>query len=81
MARKRGPDLVASAGHDVEHAGWQVAVAIRAISRTASGASADGLRTIVFPAASAGAILWAASDTGAFQGTIAATTPHGSRRV
>ena len=43
-----------------------------------SGASGGGLITTVQPAASAGAVFQAARVTGAFQGTIAATTPTGS---
>jgi hypothetical protein len=35
---------------------------------------------MVLPSASAGAIFIAASCTGAFHGTIAPTTPYGSRR-
>ena len=43
-----------------------------------SGASGGGLTTTVHPAASAGATFHDDSVTGAFQGTIAATTPTGS---
>ena len=54
----------------------------RSTSRTgASGASSDGLMTMVLPAASAGASFQIVSDRGAFHGTIAATTPIGSRTV
>src|SRR5215510_6235792 len=38
----------------------------------------DGLTTIVFPAASAGASFQASNSRGEFHGTIAATTPSGS---
>ncbi len=40
-----------------------------------------GLRTMVFPAASAGPSLKAVSVKGKFQGTMQPTTPIGSRRV
>ena len=43
-----------------------------------SGASGAGLSTRVHPAASAGAAFHAANVTGAFHGTMAATTPTGS---
>jgi hypothetical protein len=39
------------------------------------------LATIVQPAASAGASFQHSSSSGEFHGTIAATTPAGSRRV
>ena len=47
---------------------------------TPSGASSAALSTSVLPAHSAGAILSAASSTGAFHGMMAPTTPIGSRR-
>ena len=40
-----------------------------------------GFTITTFPQASAGAIFQAASNRGKFQGTIAATTPTGSRKV
>ena len=46
-----------------------------------SGVSEAGLRTSVFPAASAGAIFQEASRNGKFHGTIAPTTPSGWRSV
>ena len=49
--------------------------------KTPSGATSEALRTIVLPVQMAGAIFWAARETGEFQGTIAPTTPYGSRRV
>jgi hypothetical protein len=54
---------------------------MRASASAASGAFADGFSTTVFPAMSAGAIFHAAMRIGTFHGTIAATTPNGSRRV
>ncbi len=48
---------------------------------TQSGASSAALSTIVLPAQIAGAILSDDSSAGAFHGTIAPTTPIGSRRV
>src|ERR1700759_4744174 len=51
-------------------------------SRTAlSGVSSAGFKTIVLPAASAGATFQAAIVKGKFQGTINPTTPSGSRKV
>src|SRR5690349_13850785 len=45
------------------------------------GVSDDGLKTTVFPHASAGAILRTGVTTGKFHGQIAATTPSGSETV
>ena len=42
------------------------------------GRCSDGLTTTVFPAASAGASFHAASRSGEFHGSTAATTPYGS---
>ena len=56
---------------------WQIS----ASSSTPSGASSAAFITMVLPAHSAGAILSAASMTGAFHGMMAPTTPSGSRRV
>ncbi|MCY1175899.1 hypothetical protein D9M73_161570 [compost metagenome] len=53
----------------------------RATSSAEAELCSDGLCTTVQPAASAGAILLAASISGEFQGVIAATTPTGSSRV
>ena len=55
-----------------------------AISPSASAVSGvwlAGFRITVLPHASAGATFHAASSSGKFQGTIAATTPIGSRSV
>ena len=41
----------------------------------------DGLSTTVLPAASAGPIFHEVMSIGKFQGTMAPTTPSGSRRV
>src|SRR5216684_449962 len=46
-----------------------------------SGVQLAGFSTTVLPAASAGATFHDASSSGKFQGTIAATTPSGSRNV
>ena len=46
-----------------------------------SGVWLAGLRRTTLPQASAGATFHAASSSGKFQGTIAATTPTGSRSV
>ena len=55
--------------------------AIRSNSRAVSGVSSAGFRTIVLPAASAGAIFHDAIVSGKFQGVINPTTPSGSRKV
>jgi len=54
---------------------------ITAQARVAKGASSDALMTTVFPATSAGAIFSMVSTSGTFQGTMAPTTPSGSRVV
>jgi hypothetical protein len=46
-----------------------------------TGVWSEGLTTIVHPAASAGASFQTRSSSGEFQGTIAPTTPTGSRTV
>jgi len=53
---------------------------MRAIIKTARGASEETFRTRVLPAVMAMAILRAPRATGEFQGIIPATTPIGSRR-
>ncbi|CAM5596686.1 hypothetical protein SANTM175S_08487 [Streptomyces antimycoticus] len=50
-------------------------------SRVARGVNGEGLSTIVFPAASAGANFADASWRGKFHGTIAATGPSGRQRI
>ena len=54
---------------------------ISAILSTPSGASSAAFKTSVLPVHSAIVTFSAASITGAFQGTIPATTPSGSRTV
>jgi hypothetical protein len=54
---------------------------ISAIRSADSGATSDGLRTIVQPAASAPATLHAIWFAGQFQGVIMPTTPIGSRTI
>ena len=46
-----------------------------------SGVSGAGFKTTVEPDASAGASLSMVTNSGTFQGTIAPTTPTGSRRT
>jgi hypothetical protein len=58
-------------------AGTPAAASASAKTKFDSGASGAGLSTTVHPAASAGAVFQAASVTGAFHGTMAATTPTG----
>ncbi len=52
-----------------------------AIRSADNGVSSAGLWTIVFPAASAGAILLLERISGKLNGVMAPTTPMGSRRV
>ena len=47
--------------------------------RVESGVISDGLMTMQFPAASAGAIFQLVNMSGKFHGTIWPTTPTGSR--
>ena len=56
-----------------------IAISPRAIA--VSGVWLAGLRMTVLPHASAGATFHAASSSGKFHGTMAATTPIGSRSV
>ena len=58
-------------------ASWISSASISAVS----GVCSAGLSTRVQPAASAGASFQVAMSRGKFQGTTAATTPTGSRRV
>ena len=53
----------------------------RANSSRGAGATSDALMTTVLPAASAGPTLVAVRNISAFHGTMAATTPTGSRVV
>ena len=59
-------------------AGTPASSSASASTKLLSGASGGGLSTTVQPAARAGATFQAESVTGAFQGTMAATTPTGS---
>ena len=52
-----------------------------ASARAVNGVWLAGLMMTVLPAASAGATFHDVSSSGKFHGTIAATTPTGSRRV
>ncbi len=61
--------------------GTPASSAIRSNSMAVSGVSSAGFRTIVLPAASAGAIFHEAIVSGKFQGVIRPTTPSGSRKV
>ena len=61
--------------------GMPASSAMRSNSIAVSGVSSAGLRTIVLPAASAGAIFQDAIVSGKFQGVISPTTPSGSRKV
>ena len=77
-----GAGVRAVAADDVEHPVGQPGS--RASSPSSSvlvEVASAALTTRVLPAASAGAISLAAWFSGAFQGVITPTTPHGSRRV
>ncbi len=62
-------------------AGNPVSIASSPSIRAVSGVSCAGLSTTVHPAASAGATFQVARFKGKFHGTIAPTTPTGSRSV
>ena len=61
--------------------GIPASVASAASRIAVSGDFSDGLRMNELPAASAGPIFQAAMISGKFHGTIAATTPTGSRVI
>src|SRR2546423_6541776 len=61
--------------------GSPAATAISPSSRAVRGVSCAGFKTTVHPAASAGATFHEARFSGKFHGTIAPTTPTGSRSV
>ncbi len=61
--------------------GSPTSTAISPSAMAVSGVWLAGLRMTTLPEASAGATFHAASSRGKFQGTIAATTPSGSRNV
>ena len=75
-------DLRARAGDDVEHAGRQ-ADFLRDLGERERRQRRllAGLMMTVLPHASAGATFHAVSSSGKFHGTIAPTTPTGSRSV
>ena len=62
-------------------AGIPASCAISASARAVSGVWLAGLMMTVLPQASAGATFHDVSSSGKFHGTIAATTPTGSRNV
>ena len=62
-------------------AGTPAASMISATASIVSGSLDGGLRTIVLPEASAGAILWAARFSGKLNGLMPAIGPIGNRRV
>ncbi len=61
--------------------GTPASKASSASRRAVSGVCSAGFKTTVQPQARAGAIFCTAASSGTFQGTIAATTPIGSRTV
>ena len=61
--------------------GSPTSIAISPSASAVSGVWLAGLRMTVLPHASAGATFHAASSSGKFHGTMAATTPIGSRSV
>ena len=62
-------------------AGTPTSAAISASASAVSGVWLAGLMITVLPHASAGATFHAVSSSGKFHGTMAATTPTGSRSV
>ena len=62
-------------------AGTPASWRISASRMASSGVSGDGLSTIVQPDTSAGASFDMVTNCGTFHGTMAATTPTGSRRT
>jgi len=61
--------------------GMPASIAASAMRKASSTVSGAGFSTTVQPAASAGASLRKVIAWGTFQGTIAATTPIGSRMI
>ena len=79
MRGERGTDRRAVTLHEVEDAGGTPASArISATITALSGAISDGFRTMVQPAASAGATFAPIWFSGQFHGVISAQTPTGS---
>ena len=76
-------DEVVGRGDDVDDpGGMSVCSAISRPSRVAlNGVSGAGLSTTVLPVASAWPSLWMVTSNGKFHGTIAPTTPTGSRQT
>ena len=73
---------LALAGDDVEDAPRKPDLCCEpSVSITLALACSDGLTTMVFPAASAGASEYIVNSTGEFQGMMIPTTPRGSRSV
>ena len=67
--------------HCTASAGTPASTRISVSLRADSGVSDAGLMMTALPAASAGPTLWATRLRGKLNGLIAATTPHGTRRV
>ncbi len=74
MSRPPGTTLTAPAGKPAS-------VRISARRRAGAGTCGAGLTTTQFPAARAGATLWATRFSGALNGVIAATVPTGHRVI
>src|SRR5580700_4616170 len=82
MGRERCPGSLAEPGQDVDDAVREAGFLDHWPRRDAlSGVCSAGFRTMVQPAASAGAIFQAAIISGKFHGMIWPTTPTGSRKV
>jgi hypothetical protein len=76
------PDDTAGPDDDVDDSSGMPASRISSASRNAeSGVSSAGLRTTVFPQASAGPSFQLEMLSGKFHGTMRPTTPSGSRKV
>jgi len=81
MSRQGGADYCPEPGTTLTTPGGKPASSTSFASSSAlEGVRLAGLRTMVFPAASAGPSFQQVNNIGEFQGSIAPTTPTGSRR-
>ncbi len=83
MAHEGFADFLARTGKDLQGAGRQAGFGadVRRGEGRSEGERRAGLRMTQLPAARAGAVFQQAMGKGKFQGTIAATTPIGWRKV
>ena len=78
---RRSPSARSMGSTDTAPGGTPASTSRRPSVRALSGVLVAGLSTMGFPAAMAGASLWAARLSGKLNGEIAATGPTGTRRV